>query len=116
MTIWLVSLGPAIGGLLLATWGLSSVVIADALSYLLAAVLIVLIAAPPFVRTVKDSDRVNTVRAKFTGVWTEWVAGLRLVASERALASVYCFGTALFADAIMSALLVVFVQDDAGLN
>ncbi len=109
--------GPAIGGLLLATWGLSSVVIADALSYLLAAVLIVLIAAPPFVRTVKDSDRVNTVRAKFTGVWTEWVAGLRLVASERALASVFIvLGTALFADAIMSALLVVFVQDDAGLN
>jgi predicted MFS family arabinose efflux permease len=110
-------IGPAIGGVLLATWGLGSVVIADAISYLLAAVLIALIVAPPFVKAVTESEAVESVRAKFTGVWSEWIAGLRLVVSDRALTNVFIvLGVALFADAILSALLVVFIQDDAGLN
>jgi predicted MFS family arabinose efflux permease len=110
-------IGPAMGGVLLATWGLRSVVIADALSYLFAAILIALIAVPPFVKTVKESEIAQSVRVRFTGVWTEWLAGLRLVARDRALSNVFIvLGVALFADAILSALLVVFIQDDAGLN
>jgi predicted MFS family arabinose efflux permease len=110
-------IGPAIGGVLLASFGLRSVVIADALSYLMAALLIALIAAPPFVKAVKASEAAQNASAKFTGVWTEWLAGLKLVARDRALTNVFIvLGVALFADAILSALLVVFVQDDAGLS
>ncbi|MCP5095570.1 MAG: MFS transporter, partial [Chloroflexi bacterium] len=109
-------IGPAIGGLLLGVWGLRSVVIADAISYLAAALLILLIVLPA---TVKESAREMKARAraKFTAVWQEWLAGLKLVTRDRFLIRIFTIaGVALFADAILSAVLVVFIQGDAGLN
>ena len=110
-------IGPAIGGALLSIWGLSSVVIADAFSYLLAALLIGLIAIPTALKATIESETVVTAGSKFIAVWQEWVAGLKLVAHNRQLTNVFVVsGIALFADAILSAVLVVFVQEDAGLT
>jgi predicted MFS family arabinose efflux permease len=108
-------LGSAVGGLLLGVWGLSSVVIADALSYLFSALLIALIAAPPAARAV--SEAAGSARASFATFWREWLAGLRLIVQDNVLTRIFAIiGVALFADAILSAVLVVFIQDDAGLN
>lgn len=108
-------LGSAVGGLLLGVWGLSSVVIADALSYLFSALLIALIAAPPAARAV--SEAAGSARASFATFWREWLAGLRLIIQDNVLTRIFAIiGVALFADAILSAVLVVFIQDDAGLN
>jgi predicted MFS family arabinose efflux permease len=107
--------GSAVGGLLLGAWGLSAVVIADAVSYLLAALLIAFIAAPPAARVV--SETAASARASFAAFWHEWIAGLRLIVHDRILTNIFAvLGVALFADAILSAVLVVFIQDTAGLN
>ena len=107
--------GPAIGGVLLGIWGLSSVVLADALSYLLAALLIGLIGISSKVETVVETA--VSARAKFMAVWQEWSAGLKFVARDRLLTNTFIvIGVALFADAILSAILVVFAQEVAGLD
>jgi predicted MFS family arabinose efflux permease len=110
-------IGPAIGGLLLGVWGVRSVVLADAVSYLFAALLIGWIGAGAVETVGARLDVRATVRAKFIGVWREWSAGLKLMKGDRMLSRVFLVvGVAMFADAILSAILVVFMQEDAGLN
>jgi len=110
-------IGPAIGGVLLGVWGLNSIIIADALSYLLSAILIGFIVAPAAIEKVKASPVVESVREKFTSVWVEWQAGLKVIFGDKVLQNIFVIsGIALFADGIMSALLVVFVQNDVGAN
>ena len=110
-------IGPAIGGVLLGVWGLNSIIIADAFSYLLSATLIGFIVAPGVIEKVKTSPVVKSARDKFTSVWTEWRAGLKVVFDDKILRNIFVIsGIALFADGIMSALLVVFVQNDVGAN
>ena len=109
-------IGSATGGVLLGLWGLSSVVIADALSYFVAAVLIALIVIPAITK-VAQADTAVSARSKFVSVWQEWIAGLKLVVKDPFLSRIFMvIGVALFADAILSAVLVVFVQGNAGLN
>ncbi len=110
-------LGSALGGLLLGAFGLNSVIIADTVSYLVAAMLITLIVAPEAARAVADSETMSNARDALADFWQEWIAGLKLVARDRNLSSIFIvIGVALFADAIISALLVVWVQGDVGLN
>jgi len=110
-------IGPAIGGVLLGVWGLNSIIIADAFSYLLSAILIGFIVAPDLIEKVKDSPAVESAREKFTSVWVEWRAGLKVIFENKILQNIFVIsGIALFADGIMSALLVVFVQNDVGAN
>lgn len=112
-------IGPAIGGALLGIWGLGSVVIADALSYLLAALLLGLMRVPDVAGAAVEVGKQTAVsaRAKFVAVWQEWLAGLKLVARRQALSAVFIvIGVALFADGMVSAVLVVFLQGDVGLN
>ncbi len=109
-------IGPAIGGVLLGVWGLSSVVFADAISYLAAALLIVLIALPAANNDPKPKNPENGAGERFVTVWRDWIAGLKLVTRNRILVNIFVVASiALFADAIISAVLVVFVQGDAGL-
>jgi MFS family permease len=108
-------IGPAIGGVLLGVWGLNSIVIADAFSYLLSGILVALVAVPAAIEKVKESPVVASAREKFASVWVEWRAGLQLVRKSKTLRNIFLIsGIALFADGIMSALLVVFVQGDVG--
>ena len=101
--------------MLLGVWGLGSVVIADAISYLLAALLIALIAVPPTARVVAETA--ETARASFATFWHEWIAGLRLIIHDKVLTHIFAvLGIALFADMVLTAVLVVFVQDEAGFN
>jgi MFS family permease len=110
-------IGPVIGGILLGTWGLNSIIIADALSYLLSAILIGFIVAPSLIEKVKASPMVESAREKFSMVWVEWRAGLKVIFEDKILQNIFVIsGIALFADGIMSALLVVFVQNDVGAN
>ncbi len=110
-------LGSALGGVLLGAFGLTSVIIADMVSYLIAAFLIALIAVPKVTHALAESETVATAREALSGFWQEWIAGLRLVVKDRTLSSLFVvIGIALFADAILSALLVVWVQGDVGLS
>jgi MFS family permease len=110
-------IGPVIGGVLLGVWGLNSIIIADAFSYLLSAILIGFIVAPGLIEKVKDSPTVESAREKFMSVWVEWRAGLKVIFEDKILQNIFVIsGIALFADGIMSALLVVFMQNDVGAN
>ena len=112
-------IGPAMGGALLAIWGLTAVVIADAVSYLLAALFIGLMILPA-TRKATDTDNAEapaSATTKFVAVWQEWIAGLKVVLHHRPVANLFLImGVALFADAILSAILVVFLQGDVGLS
>ena len=110
--------GPAIGGLLLGTLGFQSVIWADAASYLIAMLLIILIKADntaPVRDASAETDR--KIQNPWRQMWEEWLAGLRYIKHRRALTGLFIImGIALFGDAILSAILVVFVQQDLGFN
>jgi predicted MFS family arabinose efflux permease len=110
--------GPSIGGLLLGTLGFQSVIWADVASYLIAMVLIALIQAENTAPT-RDVNLETGIKNHnpWRLMWEEWLAGLRYIKHRRALTSLFIImGIALFGDAILSAILVVFVQKDLGFN
>lgn len=111
-------IGPAIGGVLLGTLGFQSVIWADVASYLIAMVLIILIQADntaPSQAEKPESER--QFHNPWRQMWGEWLAGLRYIKRHRALKGLFIImGVALFGDAILSAILVVFVQQDLGFN
>ncbi len=104
--------GPAIGGVLLGLFGLNSVILVDAVSYVLAGLLISLIMIPTGVKTTMTQKATQTAKAKFIEVWQELAAGLKVIKQSRVLTGAFIVvGIALFGDAIMSAVMVVFVQE-----
>ena len=110
--------GPSIGGLLLGTLGFQSVIWADVVSYLIAMLLIIFIQAD---NTAPSQSANSETGSKFHNpwqkMWEEWLAGLRYIKHRRALTGLLTImGIALFGDAILSAILVVFVQQDLGFN
>lgn len=110
--------GPAIGGLLLGTLGFQSVIWADVASYLIAMLLIIFIQADNTAPTRGASAETGSkFHNPWQKMWGEWLAGLRYIKQRRALTGLFIImGIALFGDAILSAILVVFVQQDLGFN
>lgn len=110
-------LGPAIGGVLLGVSGFGVLILFDAVSYLVAALLIGLIAAPAAAKKISDSVVAVKTRQKIIEVWQELADGLRLVSGNRLLKATFIVaGVAMLGDAIISAILVVFVKDNMGLG
>ncbi|MGD8857799.1 MAG: MFS transporter [Chloroflexota bacterium] len=106
--------GAALGGVLLGTIGFGNVVLADTLSFAIAATMIAFVVAPKAEAiAAQAADGVS----RWLRVWQEWIGGLRLVAEDTILRSLFIvLGVALFGDAILSALLAVFAQDVAGFS
>jgi predicted MFS family arabinose efflux permease len=106
--------GPALGGALLALTGFASVAVVDAASYLIAAILIFTMQVPQTdAQPVRQAESVGHL----LGVWRDWVAGLKVVIGDRLLGPLFVVvALALFGDAIISAVLVVFIQDEMGLG
>jgi MFS family permease len=109
-------LGPALGGALLATVGLSAVALIDIGSYLIGAGLIFLIRVPT--QTSAESqiaEPIRSIKTEWVAFWREWIGGLRLVGQQRPLSYAFlAVGVAMIGDNIMGVLLVVFVQDVVG--
>jgi MFS family permease len=82
--------GPPVGAVLLAWMGIGVVAVADSVSFLAAAGLIALIAAPP--RPARD-DTVEAAAVEGASAvvqaWREWIDGLRLLTTNRAIASLF---------------------------
>jgi MFS family permease len=109
--------GPAVGGLLLVTAGFAGVVLVNAASYLLAALLIAAIAIPGSPSDAPaDAAQVGAEVARgWTGVWSEWVAGLRLIGTHPILRTVVLIAAvSTLADSLNTALLVPFLVDVVG--
>jgi MFS family permease len=80
-------IGPALGGLIAARLGLNGIVLIDATSFLLAALLIAGIASPHVVSQSASPSEAPIEQEKrgIAHVWREWIAGLRVIAGERTL-------------------------------
>ena len=109
--------GPTLGGALMALLGLSSVVLVDVASYLGSALLISLISARvgvPATGEPKSAARRGPAAA-LTGVWRDWLAGLRLVRADRVVSSLFgLFGLILLAQGMLDVLWLAFVRDLLG--
>lgn len=102
-------IGPPIGGLLLGTLGLGSVVLVDVASYLLAALLILAIRTPAQPRA---QAAAADALAGWSQFWREWWAGLGLIGGQRTLGALFLIaGVSALGDSMISALLVPFVSD-----
>jgi MFS family permease len=97
--------GVPVGGLLLGLFGLEPVVIADAASFLVAASMVSLVAAPP--RRLVRRD--GSIWSSFGG---EWLDGIRLIRGDRTVAMLFwVIGLMTFGGTMLDPLYVAWVRD-----
>ncbi len=77
--------GPAIGGVVAAIYGLRGIVLADAASFAIAAALFTLIAVAAGARPTPEASLPAAEVGAVARVWRDWADGLRVLFSERAL-------------------------------
>ena len=107
--------GPALGGIVAATVGLTGVALIDAATFLVAAALIGLIRvdrAAPDEPSASDGER---ARISITAVWREWIAGLAVVRHSPLLALLFTIiAIVAVGEGIVSVLFVPFVTEALG--
>ncbi len=111
--------GPPLGALVAGLLGLGGVVLLDAASFLIAALLIALIAIPAGSATRPAGSPTGVAPAAvtqaWTGVWRDWLAGLRLVRRERQITVLFLFiAITGLGEGVFSTLLVPFVATVLG--
>ena len=103
--------GAPIGGAMLAAVGLELVVVVDAASFVVAALLITRVAAPPARRAV-PADPAATALSAWRAFLGEWLDGLRIMRSERRIASLFVvFGLMTFAGTMLDPLHAPWVRE-----
>jgi MFS family permease len=110
-------LGVPLGATLLAALGLELVVVVDAASFVLAALLVSPIVAPPSARVLRAAAGAVSAAAgsAWAAFWVEWLDGLRLVGRERVLAVVFgVLGLMTFGGTMLDPLTVAWVRDVLG--
>src|SRR5216684_5562540 len=102
-------IGPPLGGIVAGLLGLNGVALLDAASFLIAAMLIALIALDA--RAVKTSAASDGIANPWIKVWREWLAGLRLVKQERNVYGVFILlAITSLGEGVFGVLFVVFVN------
>ncbi len=104
--------GPALGGALYGAVGLPLIVAIDAVSFLVSSLLLALIALPAVAQGARATQDVARGAA---AVWSEWLAGLRIVAHNRLLAVLFIgMGLTMIAEGIFVSLLIPFMSRELG--
>lgn len=108
-------IGPALGGVLLASIGIRGVILFDIGTYLLAAMLMFFIRSPAS-RVSAEADDGSAGGALLT-FWGEFAAGIKLVTRRPALSRIFIvLGIAALGDSILTVLIVAFFQDVVGVG
>lgn len=103
--------GPFFGGLLLGLFGLNSVIIVDAISFLFSALMIGLIALPPRPVLAKEEAPRSGAGAGVLKVWHEWMDGLRLVRRKRLVAAIFTvIGVAMIGEGLIEVLFTGYAE------
>lgn len=103
-------IGPALGGLVVAASGLLGVVLVDAASYAVAAVLLALVRTSGAVATAGDAA--SALARGWRRMWHEWREGLAVVRRERAVGVVFAFtAIAAVGEGVFGVMFVVWVGD-----
>ncbi len=100
--------GPALGGLVAGLAGLPGVVLVDAVSFILAGLLLMGIRGAP---VASQAGAAKTPGSAWAAVWREWLDGLRVVRRERVLL-VFFLVTAItrLGEGVFGVLIIVFVN------
>ncbi len=99
-------IGPALGGMLLAVFGISSVLLFDLISYLIAALLIAGITAS------REDNPVAADRAAGTDLWASWRDGMRYARSNAVIVALFVVtGLMTFGGTMLDPLFAPFVND-----
>lgn len=104
-------LGPALGGTVMGMFGISAIVLVDAISFLTAALMIVLITTSGRIEKAAVVTTEVAQRA-WRKVWREWADGMALVRRQRAVAALLTLNavTAL-GEGVFGVMFVVWVKD-----
>jgi MFS family permease len=106
--------GPALGGLVAAWFGLGGVAAVDAASFLVAAGMIAAITASTRPERTPPPDAA-TVTGTWAAVWHEWLAGLRLIRDNRALRVVFgIIAISSLGEGVMGTAFWVYVDEALG--
>jgi MFS family permease len=98
-------IAPPLGGLVMAVFGLGSVIAIDSISFLLSAALIALIALPAAERVRPNLAHHAHVASAWRAVWHELIEGLRLVRRDRLVRALFIItGVAMVAEGIINVL------------
>jgi MFS family permease len=98
-------IAPPLGGLVMALFGLGSVIAIDSFSFLFSAVMIALIALPAAERTRPIDKSPAPVAGAWRAVWRELVDGLRLVQHAHVVRALFIItGVAMVAEGIINVL------------
>ena len=109
-------IGPALGGVLLASIGLQGVILIDIGSYLIAALLMYFIRVP-IIELVSIAPPEGSAGSAISAFWGEFIAGIKLVSSKKPLSRIFwVLGIALLGDSILTVLWVAFFQDIVGVG
>jgi predicted MFS family arabinose efflux permease len=101
-------IGPAIGGLVAAWFGVGGVVVVDVLTYVVAAVLVALISVTSHPGKVEGAEN----RFSFRKLVDEWLEGLRLIWRDRRIRVLFILNTIpAIGESIMYVLFVPFVTE-----
>jgi MFS family permease len=103
-------IGPALGGLIAAVFALNGIVLADAVSFVVAALLIGLISVAAQPSTEAQISQMVTEVKPVGHFWDEWVDGLRVIRSQRTLSVLLTmYAIIMLGEGVMSVLFPVFV-------
>ena len=104
-------IGWSLGGILLARWGIELVILFDSLSYLLAAIFVFLVNAPPEQTRVRGAD-VEAEPFSWQNFRREWQDGLALICQQRIIALLFVVSSiSLLGGTMMDPLVAPFVYD-----
>ena len=108
--------GPLLGGAILNTLGLGSVIMINSFAYIVSALFLSLIIIP---RSTKSKPVVETQSglSRQMSIWREWRDGLQIVRANFAISSIFItIAVAMVAEGILNVLVVVFVRNVLQLN
>jgi len=102
--------GPALGGALYATTGLAGVVVADVVSFLLAAALLAVVRTSGAVAASRAAAA--TAMHRWQQVWLEWRDGLAVVRRKHQVGVVFAVGAiTAFGEGVFAVMFAVWVRD-----
>jgi MFS family permease len=108
-------LGPALGGTVAIWLGLIGVVFLDSATFLISGLMILLIIVPFEPKKTQGEEAQPAVTNIWTKVWRDWLAGLRLVKSERLIAALFIIvGVTMVGQGIIHVLWIAFVKEMLG--
>jgi MFS family permease len=111
-------IGPAVGGVVVQLWGFSSAVLIDVASFLIAGVMVWLIAAPESVtRAQHEEGEVpeETAEPGKPNVMGEWREGLALIRRNRTVSALFALlGLNGIAEGFIAVMIVIFVKQTLG--